>query len=282
MDFSEVVLYVRYIVQYCSVRAPRPRRKASRQAARQVSPSKATESQAPKSYKYVHLLLLVQRLLLCSPRNDPASSMNIRDPFSLHRSPAYHILRGTATQAAANVSQRIRDASAQALETGRQAVEDMSFSIPKNVSSFSDPQRELENRVWGSSGMTARSTAQSSNAGALGSMQDRMGGFFDKTRGDLPMYKDKPYSYAASRRQQPMWKRRRVLGSVGLFTLAILWLLGFFSSHREESVPLKDRWNWLQKPEKSGSKVDWLERREKVKEAFTLTWDAYDRYAWGM
>lgn len=47
--------------------------------------------------------------------------MNVRDPFNLHRSPAFNILRGTATQAAANVSQRVREAGVQALESGRQA-----------------------------------------------------------------------------------------------------------------------------------------------------------------
>ncbi|EKD15504.1 glycosyl hydrolase family 47 [Drepanopeziza brunnea f. sp. 'multigermtubi' MB_m1] len=206
--------------------------------------------------------------------------MNTRDPFNLHRSPALTILRGTATQAAANVSQRVREASAQALESGRQAVEDMSFSIPKNVPPFTDPQRELENRVWGSSGVTAR-TAGHSNGGVMSGMQDRMGALFDKTRADLPMYKDKPYSYAASRRLRPMWKQKRILGSFGLFILAIFWLLGFFSSDDGESVKLKDRWNWLQKSEKAGANVDWMERREHVKDAFILSWDAYDRYAWG-
>lgn len=38
--------------------------------------------------------------------------------------------------------------------------------------------------------------------------------------------------------------------------------------------------DWLKGPEKQG-KVDWLDRREKVVDAFTLSWDAYKRYAWG-
>ncbi|KAH7364313.1 glycoside hydrolase family 47 protein [Rhexocercosporidium sp. MPI-PUGE-AT-0058] len=206
--------------------------------------------------------------------------MNVRDPFNLHRSPAFNILRGTATQAAANVSQRVREAGVQAYESGRQAVEDMSFSIPKSVPSFSDPQRESENRVWGSSGVTARSAAHS-NGGVMSGMQDRVGGFFDKTRGDLPMYKDKPYSYASSRRQRPIWKRKRTLGGTGFFVLAILYFLGYFSSSATEEAKSKDGWNWLQKAEKPGAKVDWLDRREKVTDAFKLSWDAYSRYAWG-
>jgi endoplasmic reticulum Man9GlcNAc2 1,2-alpha-mannosidase len=208
--------------------------------------------------------------------------MNVRDPFNLHRSPAYHILRGTATRAAANVKQRVVEASTQAFETGKQAVEDMSsFSIPKNVPSFTDPQRELENRVWGASGVTARSTAHS-NPGVISGMQDRVEGFFDKTRGDLPMYKDKPYSYAASRKQRPVWKRKRTFGIAGLFVLILLYFLGYFGTNAEASKKAKDTWSWLQKPEKVTNKVDWLDRRERVKEAFILSWDAYDKYAWGM
>jgi len=44
----------------------------------------------------------------------------------------------------------------------------------------------------------------------------------------------------------------------------------------------KDSWNWLQRSEESARKIDWLSRRERVVEAFTLSWDAYERYAWGM
>jgi endoplasmic reticulum Man9GlcNAc2 1,2-alpha-mannosidase len=113
-------------------------------------------------------------------------------------------------------------------------------------------------------------------------MQDRVGGFFDKSRGDLPMYKDKPYTYASSRRQRPAWRRKRTLGLAGAFLLAVLYFLGFFGSHTENVEKVKEKWTWLQKPEKEGPQVDWLDRREHVKEAFTLSWDAYERYAWGM
>jgi hypothetical protein len=157
-----------------------------------------------------------------------------------------------------------------------------SFSVPRNVPSFTNPQRELENRVWGSSGVTARSAAVHNNGG-LGTVQDRMGGFFDKQR-DLPMYKDKPFSYAASTRRKPLWKRRRLFALVGLFIMAILYLLGFIGIEeaREATDKAKDGWNWLQTPEKANDNIDWLSRRERVVEAFKLSWDAYERYAWGM
>ena len=208
--------------------------------------------------------------------------MNTRDPFNLHRSPAFHVLRATASRAAVNVTQQVVEAGTQAYETGRQVVEDMStFSVPKNVPSFTNPQREMENRVWGASGVTARSAASHSN-GVLGEMQDKVGGFFDNTRGELPMYKDKPYSYAASRRNRPIWKRKRTLGIGGIFILAILYFLGSFGSDAKATKTAKDTWKWMQRPDKTGSKIDWFDRRERVVEAFTLSWDSYARYGWGM
>ena len=201
--------------------------------------------------------------------------MNDRDPFSLHRTPAFNILRSTA-----NVTRRVVEASTQAYETSKQAVEDMSsFSIPRNVPSFTNPQRELENRVWGSSGMTARSAAHT-NGGVIGGMQDRVGSFFE-SNSDLPMYKDKPYSYASSRRQRPIWKRKRVMGVAVSFVMIVLYFLGFFGDEAAATKKAKEGWSWLQRPE-SDSKADWLGRRERVKEAFILSWNAYDRYAWGM
>ncbi|PQE11619.1 glycosyl hydrolase family 47 protein [Rutstroemia sp. NJR-2017a WRK4] len=207
--------------------------------------------------------------------------MNVRDPFNLRRSPAFDILRGTATQAASTVTQRVKEAGAQAYETGKQAVEEMStFSIPKNVPSFTDPQRSLENKAWAASGMTARSSAAGTNGGMISGMQDRVGNFFGENR-DLPMYKDKPYSYASSRRAQPLYKRPRVVLPFLLFVGFVLYLLGFFGSGDEGNGKVKDKWTWLQKPEKGPAAIDWLDRRERVKEAFTLSWDAYERYAWG-
>jgi len=41
-------------------------------------------------------------------------------------------------------------------------------------------------------------------------------------------------------------------------------------------------WDWArEKDGKAKNKADWLKRRERVVEAFELSWDAYERYAWG-
>lgn len=77
-----------------------------------------------------------------------------------------------------------------------------------------------------------------------------------------------------------MWKRKRLLALVGLFIMFSLYLLRVIGD--ETAIrKAKDGWNWLQRPEKAG-KIDWLSRRERVVDAFKLSWDAYERYAWGM
>jgi len=205
--------------------------------------------------------------------------MNVRDPFNLHRSPAFDILRGTARQAASSVTHRVLEAGAQAYESSKQAVEEMAtFSIPKNVPSFTNPQRDLENRVWGASGITARSST-STNGGVINGVQDRVGNFFEKNR-DLPMYKDKPYSYASSRRPTALYKRKRVQAVFVVFVVFVLYLFGAFGNSGTNKS--KYSLTLLQRPEDTANGVDWLDRRERVKEAFILSWDAYERYAWGM
>lgn len=158
-----------------------------------------------------------------------------------------------------------------------------SFAVPKNVPSFTNPQRELENRVWGSSGTThsrgnaGRDHRYGSDQGMMGGLQTHVGGFFEPAgKNDLPMYKDKPYSYTSSRRQRPIWKRRRVLGGVTLFFFLVMWLLGAFQGQDGEdgNIPssfLRDGKNL----------VDWPQRQESVRDAFKLSWDSYEKHAWG-
>ena len=51
-----------------------------------------------------------------------------------------------------------------------------------------------------------------------------------------------------------------------------------------------DLWAWVRSfPErekeregkKGGAKIDWEERRERVRDAFVVSWDAYEQDAWG-
>ncbi|ERS98665.1 hypothetical protein HMPREF1624_05452 [Sporothrix schenckii ATCC 58251] len=241
--------------------------------------------------------------------------MNVRDPFGLHRNPAIGILRATATQAALDFRERAIEAGAQALEKGkevRQVVEsavenaletaanaaanaaataasaattatndDMAFSVPRNVPTFNDPQRLAEDHFWAAA--TRRPGAGANNAGnkgiigTAGNLLDAATG--GRNRQALPMYKDKPYGYPASQRRRPLLRRRRFWILLVLVLVSILYYRGWFEEHRER-VPLRG-WTWSTKDEKARGRVDWLGRRERVVEAFELSWDAYERYAWG-
>ncbi|KAK3383135.1 endoplasmic reticulum mannosyl-oligosaccharide 1,2-alpha-mannosidase [Lasiosphaeria ovina] len=164
----------------------------------------------------------------------------------------------------------------------------MSFQIPKNAPTFGNPQqRQLEDRLWASSGVTARSRGgpgggAGGSAGVLGDVQDRVGGFLNPNRASLPMYKDKPYAYAPSGRARPVYRRKRVLGLITLVVLGLLWYTGAFADHHAAAVGKFNQWGWLTADSKAkGAKADWDKRRKLVVDAMELSWDAYERYAWG-
>ncbi|KAI9809828.1 MAG: hypothetical protein M1825_000261 [Sarcosagium campestre] len=152
----------------------------------------------------------------------------------------------------------------------------MSFSIPSNVPSFTDPQRRLEDRVW------PAASSMHSRAGAGGAVGDKLGGFFDSKK-ELPMYKDKPYSYATSNRQSPFWRKKRSFLVALLSLAALLYWFGIVSDPEQTRKGLrkgvKSSLGWRKKDD--GEIADWQARRERVKEAFILSWDAYEQYAWG-
>ncbi|KAK7924591.1 Mannosyl-oligosaccharide 1-2-alpha-mannosidase [Apiospora marii] len=183
----------------------------------------------------------------------------IRDPFNIHRNPAsgLAIIRTAATRAATDLGEKAVEASINAIEKGKQAVDDMAFSIPKNVPSFSNPQRQLEDRVWGNGGQSS---------------------FLNPDRNSLPMYKDKPYAYPPSQRSRPLWRRKRVIALFFLFVI-FFYHFGGFSKHHD-TFTSRPSWGWLKKSE-SEANVDWIERREHVVDAFKVSWDSYHRYAWG-
>ena len=242
--------------------------------------------------------------------------MNVRDPFGLHRNPAIGILRATATQAALEFRERAIEAGAQAIEKGKEiqqavgnvvesvetvvenALEsaataaanvanqhtatdaDMSFNIPKNVPSFTNPQRQAEDQIWAAA--TGRKQPTVGSRGIMGGV----GNLIDSATGgggrqSLPMYKDKPYGYPASQRPRSWLRRKRVVALLVMALFSILYYRGWFDRHAER-VPLRSWSSWLSKEDKGGGRrVDWLSRRERVVEAFELSWDAYERYAWG-
>ena len=104
-------------------------------------------------------------------------------------------------------------------------------------------------------------------------------------QGGLPMYKDKPYNYASSGRKRPFYQQKRLmLALLGVLTW-ILYFVGAFScgsggGSDERTRSSKGVAGWFS----GGSrKVDiWGQRREKVRDAFKISWKAYEENAWGM
>ncbi|KAL8747435.1 MAG: hypothetical protein Q9190_000696 [Brigantiaea leucoxantha] len=145
----------------------------------------------------------------------------------------------------------------------------MSYALPRNVNTH----RHRENGWLGS-------TTQNGHTGT--SVGAKLDGFFDKR--ELPMYKDKPYSYAASRRSKPLYQRWRFTFGILLFLFALLFWFGLFSTTGSKNATkgkVKGSWSWLNQPSPSAL-IDWDERREKVKDAFKLSWDGYEKYAWDL
>ena len=104
-----------------------------------------------------------------------------------------------------------------------------------------------------------------------------------KENGELPMYKDKPYNYATSSRRRPFYRRRNIV----LAFTAILSLLLFFSGAFSKLPTGKviDE-TAFKRPLTifSGTKastIDWDGRRERVRDAFQISWEAYEKHAWG-
>ncbi|KAI0393473.1 glycoside hydrolase family 47 protein [Xylariaceae sp. FL0594] len=150
----------------------------------------------------------------------------------------------------------------------------MSFTVPRNAPSFHNPQRAIEDHIWGSTAVARGPHNKGGHSGGiLGGVQDRL----FENRNALPMYKDKPYAYPPSHRHRPLWRRKRSLG-FGLVVVLLLYYFGAFQGHHETAVSPWGRFGWSSE---SGKTADWPGRRQRVVEAFTLSFDAYTRYAWG-
>lgn len=94
------------------------------------------------------------------------------------------------------------------------------------------------------------------------------------------MYKDKPYAYPGSSRNRQWFRSKRVLATAGLGLVACLYWLGLFghSSHTIEkhAAPAS---SWFSSS--TSTKIDWNERRDRVRDAFKLSWAGYEEHAWG-
>jgi mannosyl-oligosaccharide alpha-1,2-mannosidase len=203
------------------------------------------------------------------------SGMNTSDPFELRRiSPLSLLQLRTATSVSESATVTINpiEAPSASSESPDLSADAMSFSVPKQVPTFQAAQRQLEDTVWGNS----RAAQQ-----RIGFINDtvgrKIGSYFNED--ELPMYKDKPYSHGSSGRNAPFWRRKRTLAGGVIFFFGLLYALGLFSSKSTRyEGGRKTTWDWITKGD---SNVDWTTRRERVKEAFIVSWDAYSEHGWG-
>lgn len=105
------------------------------------------------------------------------------------------------------------------------------------------------------------------------------------------MYKDKPYAYPGSRRKQPWYKQKRTVAVVLTSFAAISWWFGilsplsYFTSESSGPLSTSGSKGSDRSPSGSFSKVTpatWEARAEKVRETFKISFDGYEKYAWGM
>ncbi|PYH46091.1 glycoside hydrolase family 47 protein [Aspergillus saccharolyticus JOP 1030-1] len=170
----------------------------------------------------------------------------------------------------------------------------MAFQAPRSSPSFPSHQ-PFENNHWrasrspGSNGLPgygfspSATTTINLNAPIAG----------DRT---LPMYKDKPY-FAPRRTGSRSRRRRTIYGGLCLVALLLWWYYSRPTRSQSETHETPDSakgeelWSWLQnfdsaEPTYDGSSafskiIDWDARREKVRDAFIVSWDGYERNAWG-
>jgi len=214
---------------------------------------------------------------------------SLRDPFAIRSRPALSILiqkaasaRTEAIEAASKIEIPTFETIAENTQTKLESLAgSMAFSVPRNVPSFTNPNREREDQIW--SAVTGKVHSPKSphirgGSIGIGSITGAAGGFF-KDR-ELPMYKDKPYYYTGSYRRRKIWQRKRFWGILVFFIFGLYWF-GVFSGEQQgktKKIPFfkGGKWQW-----KAGEVINWDERREKVKEAFVLSWNGYEKHAWG-
>ena len=105
---------------------------------------------------------------------------------------------------------------------------------------------------------------------------------------ELPMYKDKPYNYASSERRLPFWRRQRLLLLLVGVAIILIYFAGTSKRLSRPQAPPSDggkektTWNLLSGMSKGKhSPPNWDDRKERVKDAFKISWDAYEKHAWG-
>ncbi|KAM5471295.1 mannosyl-oligosaccharide alpha-1,2-mannosidase [Microsporum audouinii] len=163
----------------------------------------------------------------------------------------------------------------------------MAFQVPNRVPVFNSAQREIEDGYWRAATTNSHFAKQSGLQ-----LTERIGNFITPSR-ELPMYKDKPY-YQSRGRHPGGRKRKKALWvaiCVG-FLVGLWWFLGGRSGHAGIVRPIGmkggELWKWIQEFEKGvvagkgkSNMINWEERKQRVKDAFLVSWEGYEQDAWG-
>lgn len=174
----------------------------------------------------------------------------------------------------------------------------MSFQYHQSNPSFSSSQQVFGNNGHWHAARDSRASRLHSGHGTSHSagIPNKMSSFFDSDRA-LPMYKDKPY-FAPRRTGPRRWRKKALYGAVFVFVVVALWYYGPWSGpwsgfrprERDTAAIGEELWEWMQSLDEqesiSGSwslrgPSDWAARRERVRDAFIVSWDGYERHAWG-
>lgn len=139
---------------------------------------------------------------------------------------------------------------------------------------------------YGFSQSQTTANANHNNGGSISKINSFFGG--KGSNRDLPVYKDKPY-FKPRRTGSDKMKARFIYVMFALFVTTMLYVFwggwGSVADIGPSSNVGEELWKWVQtldEEETSTSKyVDWEERRERVKDAFTISWDSYETYGWG-
>lgn len=210
--------------------------------------------------------------------------MNNRDPFDLRRTsgPAHNLLQSRQPRAGdrdLKTPTRVFEGGSEPCDESAEAAVAMSSYAPN----FQNGAIHRNPEVWQSS----QSRYPSNSHSNMNGISEKVAGFFGDDRKDaLPMYKDKPYGYPGRRKNK--WYRQKRTVAIALTSLALIsWWFGILSplsyfTSDEESAPAskeKNKSSWF-----SGGKVsaaEWESRAGKVKDAFKLSFNGYEKHAWG-
>lgn len=208
--------------------------------------------------------------------------MNARDPFNIRNSsPALNVLRNGAAslqQRAVLASQRI---ASTAQDNGKKGRED----TPLTDETSAQAHGTAMSYALPSTGPTQRHQAGGANGPANGTISEKVTNMLGSDRSDmLPMYKDKPYQYPSSSKNQPWYRRRRTVVLILACLAGLSWWFGILSpasyaSSKATGVK-KDRKPWVGGGKTS--KIDWHARAESVKDVFKVSWKGYEEHGWGM